>query len=213
MQIYRIIFSLLISVIIVNSCSPVRGLKETHKPKQTHEDRSVLNKNYKNALFKAGISIFNNYYSGLFFIKQNYDEQTANIVFMSEFGLSFMDLTFSNNDVKTNNIQEFLNRKHIIRTFENIFVILFINSSKQENTKTYTNTEQTIKVSKIKRNSSRYYYFCNQDNNIEKIIERKRSRTNLELVLKYEESDLPKEIIIESKRIDFIMNLELVRIN
>lgn len=198
---------------MLNSCSPVKGLKKTSYDKPLSTNNSVLSQHYNTALYKAGIAIFDNYYSGLFFIKNIQDKKMANIVFMSEFGLSFMDMKFENNAIQTNNVQEFLNRKAIISNMENFFLALFMDISEINNTDIFVDDTNAIKVIKFKQNSSRYYYFCNQDNKIERIIQKKRGRAKLEISLKYNNEELPSEIKFENKRIKLRMELELVRLN
>jgi hypothetical protein len=207
---FKIVFLLLTSSLVFSFCSPTKGLKKIDK---AYTQSSVMGNDFNTALYQTSITLYSNYFSGLFFFKNYPNEDAFHIVSMSEFGLSFLDMKYENGDMTLNNIQGFLNRKQLIKILKNNLEILFIDTEKILDKEIFEDSEKFVKVIKFKHKSSRYYYFCNRDNKITKIVERSRGRERLSIFFEYNQTEIPSKIVFKNKGIKLKMELDLVRVN
>lgn len=207
---FKTIFLLLISLCFVNSCSPIKGLKRTETADNGFlQQQSVLGKEFNNLLFRANIEFHKNKFSGLVFIKNNIEKDLFNIVLMSEFGLSLMDMTYQEQSIKTNNIQGFMDKRVVRNRIEDSFYLILSEFGVQEY-QLFVSGEKQTKVIKIRDKFNRYYYFCNQDNKFHRIVKRKFGKNRLEASLEYDNGGLPVRIVFESKSYQYRMELELL---
>ena len=205
---------ILISIFVFLGCSPTRNLEKIKTGNgYTSPPEAVIGKDFNTLLYKADIELLGNFYSGLFFIKYDTLQNAHFIVAMSEIGLSFLDMTFINDEMKINNIQPFLDRRSVKKNLKNSFKMLLKDVGVIEVASLYKEKDNGIKVFKIKDKSNRYYYFCNKHNKTEKIIKRRFWRNRQSILISYNSKQYPQSIVLLNEGINFSMELTLLKAN
>jgi hypothetical protein len=82
-------------------------------------------------LFKTGIDLGKNHFSGLFLVKPTGADEVR-ILFLSELGLNLLDMHYSNGQFEVVSVKEFLNRKTLLKTLQNDFRSLLLDLSGPE---------------------------------------------------------------------------------
>jgi len=124
-------------------------------------------------LFKASISIFKNYYSGLILIKQMPSNGAIHVVFLSELGLNLMDLVYKDDEFKVISVQEFLNKPSILNTLQNDFRTLLLDLSDIDNYSVKKMDDEVSELLQFKHKSKKYLY-CYHETNGPTHIRRKK---------------------------------------
>lgn len=112
-------------------------------------------------LFKAAISIFGDYYSGLVLIKQMPADSAIHVVFLSELGLNLMDLSYRDEEFTVVSVQEFLNRRSILSTLQSDFRCLLLDLSLIEDYSLRPSKDGLSEMLKFKHKGQRYLYSWN----------------------------------------------------
>ena len=164
MKPYRTLFLPLIISLQLCSCSSTKGLGTTETSEGASIQRfSPLGSISEPVLFKASIGIYKDHYSGLFLIKRMPEESSIRVLFLSELGLSLMDLEYREDEFEVVNVQEFLNRPALLKTLQNDFRTLLLDLSTID---AYSVTEvenETGEMLTFKHRSQKYSYFCNEN--------------------------------------------------
>ena len=210
----RTAFLILISIFVFTECSPVWQLEKVKTNNDTvFMPDAVIGKDFSTLLYKADIELLGSFYSGLLFVKYDSLQNAHFIVAMSEFGLSFLDMTFTKGEIEINNIQPFLDRRAVKKNLKNSFRILLTDLATFSNTRLYQDAERGINVFKIKDKSGRYYYFCNEQNKTDKIIRRLWGRNRQTISINYNSKQYPQSIVLVNEGINFSMELNLLKAN
>ena len=160
MKPFRILFLLLVISLHLCSCSSTRelGRYEPADGSSIHKF-SPLGDLRKPLLFKAGIRLLKDRYSGLFLVKKMPGESSIRVVFLSELGLSLMDLEYREDEFEVVNVQEFLNRPVLLKTLQNDFRTLLLDLSAVEPVTVKEGEEGSSEILQFKHRSERYAYY------------------------------------------------------
>lgn len=171
----RSLFSLLIfSIGISVCCATGNPLSETERSAlDYHETHTVLaledirrfsplDHQEGSLHFKASITILGEYYSGLVVIKEMPADSAVRVVFLSELGLTLMDMAYRNDEFEVVSIQEFLNRRSILTSLQNDFRCLLLNLSEIKKFSVYSSDDGLSDVLKFKHKKQRYRYSCHK---------------------------------------------------
>jgi hypothetical protein len=167
---YRIVFFLLIFSLLIYSCSTTKGLNEQLSYEETLIGRSsVLDNEYNSLLFKTRIKLYKKNYSGLFLIKKIASDTSTHIVFLSEIGLSILDLKYKNDEFELVSVKDFMKKSKIIKTIQNDFRMLIQDLNVVSEYTIKENKSDSSQVLKFKHKSQRYAYFYRPDTGLYKI--------------------------------------------
>ena len=86
----------------------------------------LLNTTGEPLLFKARINFLKREFSGLFLIKSMPGDTSTRVLFLSEIGLSLIDLNYQNDTFNVVRVQPFLDRPAVIKTLQNDFRTLLL---------------------------------------------------------------------------------------
>lgn len=172
---YRIVFFLLIISLLIYSCSASKGLEDqlSHEEiligKPSTLNIPILNNEYNSLLFKSRIKVFKRDYSGLFLIKTIASDSSTHILFLSEIGLSILDLKYKNDEFELVGVKDFMNKPKIIKTIQNDFRMLVQDLNAISDYSVKENKSDSSQVLKFKHKSQRYAYFYGPDAGLYKI--------------------------------------------
>ncbi len=160
MKLSRIRFSLLIISLLLFlwKASAAQSDGRSQDPDFSVEKFTPLGPLKGSLLFKAAITVFGDYYSGLILIKEVPRDSAIHVVFLSELGLNLLDMAFYNDDFEVVSVQDFLNRPSILRTLQNDFQTLLLDLSQIEEFKVKVKDEGVTEILKFRYNSQRYAY-------------------------------------------------------
>lgn len=159
----RRLFSLLIISIGIPVCSTLAitgNETENVRPEEGLTRFSPLAPMEGPLLFKAAISIFGDYYSGLVLIKQMPADSAIHVVFLSELGLNLMDLSYRDDKFTVVSVQEFLNRRSILSTLQSDFRCLLLDLSLIEDYTLSSSKDGLGEMLKFRHKGQRYFYSC-----------------------------------------------------
>jgi len=171
----------------------------------------LLDNNSPSLLFKAGISVYGHYFSGLYLLKKQPADTSYRIVMLSEFGLSYFDFTYKNQNFKLESVQEFLNKPLLIKLMQNDIRLWFLQVDHPQKIKELNAKEPYARAYKFKYKSDKYYYFYGPNNKLA-LIKKKEGLLNKAIIkIGSYDGDFPKELEIKHKRGKITTNLTLLK--
>jgi len=173
MRLFKIIFLLLSSLFFIAACSPIGGFHKVDLSKAP-KSVSVIDTLSEKTVFKAGISVYDNYFSGLFLFKPIKADSSYRIVFMSEVGLNLLDMVYKNDTMTVLSCNDFLNKKIILNTMKKDFAQLFMKYTIKKRFKVYANENDSVQVVKFSYKWKKFYYFCHNQNDIFRIYRKSK---------------------------------------
>lgn len=209
---YSLIGSALLFILFFSACSnPYKNLAKTKLPENNIKSIPYLLPHSEKAIiYKADITFYKNNLSGLLIIKR-IEENNYRIALTTQFGLKIFD--FELNDGKLNVVFciDQLNRKMVIKTFEEAFNILLLQEDYDQLFKLqYSEFNQKIWL----LSSNKYNTYCIQNHqsiSIDNISKTKRNSKKISVGLRNYNNDLPGEINIDHHSIKFKMNLKFLQ--
>ena len=160
MRSFRILFLQLIISFQLCSCSSTESLGVPGAGDGTTIERSspLGNMNIP-MLFKARITLRKNQYSGLILVKQIEADTSVRIVYLSELGLSLMDLSYKHDEFEIMKIQDFLNRPLMLKMVQEDFRTLLLDLSAVVPISEGLGEDASTGMLKFKHKSQRYRYY------------------------------------------------------
>lgn len=209
---FVILNSIFFSVLLViSSCSnPYKNLsKQEYSPIQIKNIPYALPYSEKVVIYKTDIQFYKNYISGLLIIKKT-EESIYRIALTTQFGLKIFDFELNQGNLTVKYCVEYLNKKIILNTFETDFNLLLIQMS-YETITAYENKLESQRIWQLESGKLNYNYIENTDSQkIEFIRFKKRNSEKISVGLHNNDSDIPKEIVLEHHNIKLKMNLKLI---
>lgn len=209
---FVILNSLFFSVLLViSSCSnPYKNLsKQEYSPIQIKNIPYALPYSEKVVIYKTDIRFYKNDISGLLIIKKT-EENIYRIALTTQFGLKIFDFELNQGNLTVKYCVEYLNKKIILNTFETDFNLLLMQMSYKTIT-AYENNLESRRIWQLKSGKLNYNYIENTDSQkIEFIRFKKRNSEKISVGLHNNDSDIPKEIVLEHHNIKLKMNLKLI---
>jgi len=207
---YLCLSSLLITVII--SCSPTHKytLRKTEVVRDS-DIHSIVNKEHS-LLFKAGISVYNKYYTGLIVLKQT-DSITSHLVFITELGMKMFDFRIQNNQLKLMHVFEPLNKPKIVKLLESDLKLILLQNLFNKEAKVFEEKKGVNSMYQITTGKLKNYYFINTNaKTVDKIIVKGKVFTKKKVNYIYNDSLNPVRIKLKHK--GFIrLKIELTNIS
>jgi hypothetical protein len=174
MRSFRILSLQLIISIHLCSCCSTEALGVTGAGDGKNTERlSPLGNMSGPMLFKTRINLRRDQYSGLFLIKQVEADTSVRIVYLSELGLSLMDLSYKEDEFEIMKIQDFLNRPLMLKMVEEDFRTLLLDLSAVVPFTEDPGEDVSPGMLKFKHKSQRYRYYYGKGT-IPHRIDRKR---------------------------------------
>lgn len=206
MQRFLIPLLLLISISLPNRTSA----KENHR-EIDGADKSIkvlLSGNYSSALYKANIDIYRHNFSGLLLFKQSSERDVCSVVFLSEIGLTLLQLDYDIllDDFTVITCQSFMDRKKVIKALSKDMRMLVKQLSFKDQSKLMgKSSNSTIYDRGVK-------YFFNRERG-EVLKTKRRYSLFFRSVIQATSysSSVPKFIYINHKGVDLNIELKLIK--
>jgi hypothetical protein len=143
--------------VLLISCSPTHGYKFSKRSVvNSSEVKSVINKD-SSLLFKAQITAYNNYFSGLILLKQT-DTATSHLVFVTELGMKMFDFQIRDNEMKLIYVFDPLNKPKLLNLLENDMKLIFLQYLLNKEADVYEKSEENSRIYRIADNKRRHFY-------------------------------------------------------
>ena len=169
-----------------------------------------LAKSEKTLIYKTSIDFYQRNISGLLIIKKT-DKQNYRIALTTQFGLKVFDFALKEGNLEVVYCIEYLNKNSLISTFEDDFKLLLM-QNKFDRIYTLQNVEEKYKAWGFQSEKMSYYYLMNKENNqIEKIVQRKRNAKKISVSLYDYRNNLPFIIQLEHHNIKLRMNFKRIQ--
>ena len=158
-------------------------------------------------VYKAHISVYGKEFGGIFIAKKVSDS-IYRAAFTTEFGTKLFDFEISDNSFNVNYIIEELDRKIIINTLKQDFMLLL--KQRHVYKSSYKNEEFT--VLKSENGGRNNYLFVNRrDNRLLKLINTTRTKEKIIVDYKPESDILAEKISIDHKNINLKIELTFIK--
>jgi hypothetical protein len=204
MRQFLIILLLLTSWGII-ACSGYKKL--SHKERVQFQELSVFG-DEQSILYKTNIEVARKSFSGLIYFKF-VNDSTKRIVFLSEFGLTFLDVAYFNREFEIIKCQKFLDRDALLKTFINdMRLIIEMPELSKINVK-QKRLDSALKQYRFKTSFGKFEYLVNENNKVIK-IEQKRFLGNVLFEFDYDNEMLCREIRGKHKNIGLLINLKRI---
>jgi hypothetical protein len=152
----------LIISLLLCSCSPQKQLvSDEHQQSGQITKFSTLGVISESLLFKASIDLFGDHYSGLLLIKSTKGDSAIRVLFLSELGITLLDLEYQDDKFGIISVKEFLNRPSILKMLQKDFRTLLLDLSQVQNYSISEDGEgaEMIEILKFKHGKERYKYY------------------------------------------------------
>jgi len=203
------VFLLLISTVLLFSCSSTKQLTKASPKESIFVATPPLATHYSTALYKAKINIADKKYSGLFYFKLM-EDTSYRVVLLSEFGLNLLDLEYKNHDFTVVNCKSFLDKSIIVNTLKKDLKLL-LDFPESKTKIVYDNNYQSVKRIDKRRCFEKISCFYNE-NQVLKNILRKKGFSHIDITTTYLDKKIPSRIHIKNKRIKLDFELNLIKI-
>lgn len=197
--------SILITVFLLQSCM-TRGLQRTYETRKNYP-KSVFNDSVESRVFKTTIDLYENHFSGMLIVKK-VKPKVYRTVFVNEIGMKFFDFTISDKNFMVNYIFDALNRKMLLKLFENDFRLLLMNNVNFEKSKVYNNKNREITAYKVDKNM---YLTSTKNNNLISIKNYSLLRKRGQILFSNYTNNFPKTIFLRHYNLKFTMKLSLIK--
>lgn len=164
-----------------------------------------FNNTEEDYIYQAKINAFSKEFTGLFIAKK-IDKTSHRVVLTSDFGNTLLDFTITENDFKVNYVLDDLNKKPLIKMFENDFRIL-LQSEIQTIRKSNFETEINYYL-KYGNNNLEYSYKI-KDNELFQIKKLKKNKEIVTFDFKEISQDKCSSIVIEHK--NWPISIQLIK--
>lgn len=208
MKKFKIIYLLLSSVFFANFCNAQKDILQ----KTDISKLIILDDNYNSMLFKTGVKFFNKYFSGLVLIKNNNADTAIHVIFMTEFGLTLLDLKYKNDDFNVVTENNFFANELIVDAMKENFRIILQNLTyiNEFDIRQLKDGKSKITFSHL---SNKYSYFCNSSFKVNKIKYRKDIFKTIKVKISRNENMEPNNILFNRKLINLSIDLNLLKIS
>lgn len=201
-----------IILFLLNACTPLHPGRFTEYGAMLSPPfpQSVIQADSASLLFKAGISFYGKYFSGLFLFKKTGND-TTRVVFSGETGITFFDFEFSGGHFRLVNCYEKMNREALINTFRNDLAMLLMTGLNTENVQWLKYGKQEQKVMKFTKGKDFFFYYLEE--NSSDIVRIERTTKRYKKVIVKIEKPLPDgqcHIFIRHKDVNLKMDLKLI---
>lgn len=207
MKKYLIVFLLLSSEFLFVSCSLSNKL---HKNVKICE-QSVLGVDYNSILFKTNIQVFKNNISGLVLLKKTEQDSSVHVVFMSEFGLTLLDMKYKNDNFEVFSSKEFFTNERMINLLKNDFRVI-LQDFKYIDDYRIKNINDGEKKLKFSHMSDKFSYFYKPEFYVYKINKSNLLFKTLIVQITRNSSNQPSNIQMKHVGLKLLINLELIKL-
>ncbi len=165
--------SLLLFIFI--SCSPTHGYKLAGKEVVTSSHVRPIIDSDSSLLYKAKITFYNQYFSGLILLKQT-DTAISHLVFVTELGMKMFDFQIQDNELKLIYVFEPLNKPEVLNLLKNDLKLIFLQHLLNKEACFYKKKGGNTRIYKIYDGKLKNYYLVDPS---EKKIKRTIVKKNL----------------------------------
>ncbi len=208
-------FLLLISIlsILFTSCSIRKGLMKNEAGCDIPElIKPIISQPYGTIFYKASFYVRNINLTGIFIFKDV--DTSQRIVFISEVGLKYFDLEYSNDTWTVVDCKKFLENEWLIGQVENSLKLIIDEVLVAKRAKLYKKKESNEKGLLFKRKNSKYCFLWNNKNKITEIRLKEGIFNHLIMKVNSYKENLPRKILINNRSIiNFKIELKLLKTN
>ncbi len=193
---YFCLSSLFVTIV---SCSPTQNYSLRKKGFVAESDiHSIVNRD-NSLLYKAEITLYNRYYSGLIVLKQT-DSITSHLVFITELGMKMFDFEIRNNQFKLIYVFEPLNKPEVLDLLESDMKLILLQNLINTEANIFEQENKTGYIYQTAKGNLKYYYFVNAGTKtVEKIIVRGNLGWKEKVNYLYNENLNAKQILLKHK--------------
>lgn len=157
--------------------------------------------NCQSVIYKVGIDVFGNYFSGLLLIKKDKSGEGQNIVFLSEVGITICEYFRNGNNIELRNASALFQNKNAQKLLAEDFGMLLFDPLGLK-----------VKRKNSYKSKEGYRYFLNVSGKINR-IRKCRLINSIDVTFVNEGGGVPSTILFKHKGIKFKMNLKLLKQN
>jgi hypothetical protein len=185
---FRTLYLPLIFSLLIQSCGPSQEIGKSEAMERIRADQFSPLGNVEGALlYKARMSILGKDFSGLFLIKRNPGDTSTYVVFLSEIGLSLLELKYQNDEFEVIDVQEILDKRAMISTLQNDFRALLLDLSSMNDYTITSEGVEGIEVLRFRHKSKRYAYYYSQKMGVYRIEQKSIPFYKMDMTIDHKE--------------------------
>ncbi len=178
---------------------------------QSGKVESILGVDYSSLLFKTNIQYKEHGFSGLTLIKSQPEDSSYHIVFMSEFGMTLMDLKYKNDEFEIVSAKEFFSHPKLMKLIFADFRII-IQELDFVNKLSYKNKKNKLNKLKFKHLSQKYIHKYNNSFFVEESIWRLNLLQSVKVKYNRDDAGLPQQLYFTHSFVKLFVTLDLIKI-
>ncbi|MFY9310722.1 MAG: hypothetical protein WAQ28_16875 [Bacteroidia bacterium] len=157
LQLRNLCLNSLLLLLLFTACSPTQGYKLSKREVvSSAQVKSIINAD-SSRLYKAGISLYSKYYSGLILLKQT-DATTSHLVFVTELGMKMFDFQIRDNEMKLIYVFEPLNKPELLNLLENDMKLICLQHLLNKEVDVYEKAGENSRIYKLQNKKQRHFY-------------------------------------------------------
>ncbi|MFT3739401.1 MAG: hypothetical protein QM786_11635 [Breznakibacter sp.] len=173
-------------------------------------DRTVLGVNYNSLLYKAVITFRDYQFSGLVLIKNQEKDSAVHVVFMSEFGLTMLDVKYKNDVFELVSGKEFLSSPRLLEVICDDFRIVLQDFGHIGKYKDKETCREGVGKVKFAHLSGTFIYLYRPGFKVEKATWRKNLARVVKVFITRDAATLPQKIRFTHRGVSLEVNMELI---
>lgn len=183
-------------------------------PPATHQlqGETVLGVEYNSLLYKTSITFREHAFSGLLFFKKQEADSSTHIVFLSEFGLTMLDIKYKNDQFEVVSAKEFFNHPQLLQLVFDDFRILIQDLEKIEKVKFSTVHRQKLNKLKFRHFSNTFIYLYESDFLVKQATWRKNMLRVVKVSIERNSDRQPQSIRFTHRGINLVVSMNLLNL-
>lgn len=173
---------------------------------------NIITSDHNSILFKAWLKYRHYDFSGLVFLSKTEENSETHIVFMTEFGLTMLQLKYFNDEFIIVECKELFDNRRLLSSLKNAFRLIVQDFRYIDNFTIIDNENEIDKSLSFKHLSHKYFYNLQRSTKSVEIRQKRFIFTKLEAEIIQSSERMPQKIAIKNPRGSLSINMELIEV-
>ncbi len=176
------------------------------------EKKTVLGVAYNSMLYKTSISFREYAFSGLVLFKKQEMDSSTHIVFMSEFGMTMLDIKYKNDQFEVVSAKEFFSHPKLLEVIFDDFRILLQDLDRVEKARFSTTCKEKTNKLKFRHFSDTFIYLYQSDFLVKQAKWRKNMLRVVKVQFERNAAGQPQTMNFIHRGVSLVVNMELLNL-
>jgi len=200
------LIALISSSLLSVSCTPAHysSLRETGSGRVNLEKYVPVDSDDKKVLFRTGIDVYGQHFSGMMFIKY-FGERHYRTVFITEVGMSIFDFEFNRGNFTDHGSYDLIKKPYILETLKKDLMLILMEDGSSPEAVIYEDSESKSIVYRMNSGDEYNYYYIDRTGSLLKIENSSGNFKKIKIEYSYNADNSVRRIEIRHYNADLMM--------